>query len=175
MSVEKYTKMCPICYSDMKEEIDRYICTCGNTIFKSIEYSAVLDEVPNFRGVRIHSGNMQPYEEKDSAGIKQDKEKLRLDLIPADVIEEVAKVYTYGASKYGDRNWEKGLLYSRPYGAALRHIITWWKGENLDDETGVSHLAHAICELEFLLAFELRKLKKLDDRPYVNITKQEVI
>lgn len=101
-------------------------------------------------------------------GIKLDNGKLRYDLMPADVMEEVAKVYTFGANKYGDRNWENGLAYHRPYGAAHRHMASWWMGENLDRETNIHHLAHAICELEFLLAFELRKMKQLDDRPNIN-------
>lgn len=104
-------------------------------------------------------------------GTKHDNDKLRYDLIPADAREEVAKVYTFGANKYNDRNWEKGLMYHRPYGAVHRHISAWWMREDLDDETHIHHLAHAICELEFLLAFELRKMKHLDDRP----TYREVI
>lgn len=98
-------------------------------------------------------------------GTKHDNDKLRLDLIPADTEEEVARVYTFGANKYGDRNWEKGLMYHRPYGAARRHISAWWRGDDLDKETNIHHLAHAICELQFLLAFELRNMKHLDDRP----------
>lgn len=98
-------------------------------------------------------------------GIKYDTDKLRLDLLPADVMREVAKVYTFGAKKYGDRNWEKGIAYHRAYGAALRHMTSWWMREDLDDETHIHHLAHAICELEFLLAVELRNMKQFDDRP----------
>lgn len=101
-------------------------------------------------------------------GTKHDNDKLRYDLIPADARAEVARVYTFGANKYNDRNWEKGLLYHRPYGAVHRHIAAWWMRDDLDKETGIHHLAHAICELEFLLAFELRKMKHLDDRPILN-------
>lgn len=101
-------------------------------------------------------------------GKKHDTDKIRLDLMPTDVMCEVAKVYTFGAKKYGDRNWEKGLAYHRAYGAALRHMTSWWMRDDFDDETGIHHLAHAICELEFLLAFELRNIEHLDDRPILN-------
>ena len=73
-------------------------------------------------------------------------------------------VLTIGAKKYEDRNWERGIKFSRCLGAALRHITAWWEGEELDPESGIHHLAHAICELLFLLAFSLRNMKEFDDR-----------
>jgi len=65
----------------------------------------------------------------------------------------------------GDRNWEKGIKYSRVYGALLRHVTSFWAGESVDPETGISHLAHAGCCLMFLLAFEQRGMNDFDDRP----------
>uniref|UniRef100_UPI001E4FF338 dATP/dGTP diphosphohydrolase domain-containing protein n=1 Tax=Acetomicrobium sp. S15 = DSM 107314 TaxID=2529858 RepID=UPI001E4FF338 len=38
---------------------------------------------------------------------------LRYDLIPSDALRELAKVYTVGAEKYGERNWEKGMSWGR--------------------------------------------------------------
>ena len=96
--------------------------------------------------------------------MKYDGEKVRLDLLPADPIIDVGKVLTYGAKKYSERNWEKGLAWSRCYGAALRHLLAWHKGETNDPETGLNHLAHAACELLFLLEFS-RTHPELDDRP----------
>ena len=85
--------------------------------------------------------------------MKYDGEKVRLDLLPADPIIDIGKVLTYGAHKYSERNWEKGLAWSRCYGAALRHLLAWHKGETNDPETGLNHLAHAACEILFLLEF----------------------
>ena len=96
--------------------------------------------------------------------MKYDGEKVRLDLLPADPIIDVGKVLTYGAKKYSERNWEKGLAWSRCYGAALRHLLAWHKGETTDPETGLNHLAHAACEILFLLEFS-RTHPELDDRP----------
>lgn len=98
-------------------------------------------------------------------GRKNDAEKPRTDLIPVDVMLAVTRVLTIGARKYADRNWEKGMNWSRPYGAILRHVWAWWQGEDLDLETNEHHLAHAICECMFALAFALRKMDKFDDRP----------
>jgi hypothetical protein len=98
-------------------------------------------------------------------GVKYDEGKLRLDLVPVDALREIAKVLTFGANKYADRNWEKGMKYSRVYGALLRHVTSFWGGESVDPETGISHLAHAGCCLMFLLAFEQREMTDFDDRP----------
>ena len=96
--------------------------------------------------------------------MKYDGEKVRLDLLPADPIIDVGKVLTYGARKYNPENWRKGLAWSRCYGAALRHLLAWHKGETNDPETGLNHLAHAACEILFLLEFS-RTHPELDDRP----------
>jgi hypothetical protein len=98
-------------------------------------------------------------------GAKYDTGKLRYDLLPVDAEEELVRVLTFGASKYDDRNWEKGIDYSRLYGAARRHLKDFWKGLDKDDESGLEHLAHAMCCCMFLLSYRLRGMKKFDDRP----------
>lgn len=99
----------------------------------------------------------------NETAIKFDKDKIRFELLPSDVLEEVAKVFTFGATKYGDRNWEKGFNYTRIIGSLLRHVFAWTKGEDQDQESGLSHMAHAICCAMFLLAFKIRKTG-VDDR-----------
>ena len=84
----------------------------------------------------------------DSAG------KARLDLVPTAAIEQIAQVLTFGAGKYGDNNWCRGARWGRYYSALLRHVFAWWRGENLDPETGLSHLAHAGCCLLFLMEYQ---------------------
>ena len=85
-------------------------------------------------------------------GIKYDGDKPRWELLPIYPVEETVKVLTYGAKKYDDDNWRKVKpLRQRYYAAALRHIFAWWKGEKLDPESGLHHLAHAICCLIFLM------------------------
>lgn len=98
------------------------------------------------------------------SGVKHDDGKLPLELLPTDALEEVAKVLQFGAAKYGRRNWEKGIAFSRLVGALLRHTFSWLRGETNDKETGYSHMAHAACECLFILAFERRGRTDLDDR-----------
>jgi hypothetical protein len=80
------------------------------------------------------------------------------------------RVLNFGASKYSDRNWEKGILWSRVSAAAIRHQWTWLHAKPLDQDgrdpqTGYSHLAHAGCCIVFLLAYEARRMEAFDDRP----------
>lgn len=104
--------------------------------------------------------------QKFEGGNKFDFGKLRYDLLPSRPLADTVAVLTFGATKYGDRNWENGIAYSRCYAAAHRHLAAWWQGENQDKETGISHLAHAACEIMFLQEFEKSHVaKKFDDRP----------
>lgn len=96
-------------------------------------------------------------------GIKHDKNKLRFELLPVKPLEELAHVYTIGASKYGDRNWENGLKWGRVFGALLRHAFAWWRGEKTDKVDGQHHLASvAWCAL-VLMEYE-ETHPELDDR-----------
>ena len=93
---------------------------------------------------------------KESQGRKFDSEKPKLYLLPPKSILEVGKVLTYGAEKYDAENWRKvDDLQNRYTSAALRHIFAHMDGEQLDEETGLSHLAHAMCCLLFKLEDEL--------------------
>lgn len=87
-------------------------------------------------------------------GLKYDAGKLRWDLLPEEALEEIVKVFTKGAEKYGERNWEKGITYNRLYAAARRHISAFIKGERYD-EIGTHHIANAIVNLIMILQFEL--------------------
>jgi hypothetical protein len=100
----------------------------------------------------------------DGSGIKADAGKDPWELAPWDALRSVVAVLAFGARKYGDRNWERGMAWSRLYGATLRHLTAWWQGEARDPETGLPHLAHVACCVLFLLAFELRGMGG-DDRP----------
>lgn len=83
-------------------------------------------------------------------GKKYDKEKDRWDLLPIEPIEQVVKVLTMGANKYGPNNW-RGVESERYYAALLRHLTAWRKGEMNDSESGLSHLAHAMTNIIFLM------------------------
>jgi hypothetical protein len=96
-------------------------------------------------------------------GIKFDQDKVRMELLPPTALSDVAEVLTYGARKYDPYNWAKGMSWLRVMGAAQRHLNAFAKGESADPETGLSHVAHAVCNLMFLLEYE-HFHPELDDR-----------
>jgi hypothetical protein len=100
----------------------------------------------------------------EDKGKKHDLGKTRYDLIPPVALEHLAQVYTFGAKKYGDRNWEAGISWSRIFGAIMRHLWAFWRGEDLDHESKMPHLAHAACGCFMLLTY-LSTHKDCDDRP----------
>lgn len=97
-------------------------------------------------------------------GRKDDEGKTPYHLIAPELLEGVGQVLDFGARKYAPRNWELGMNWSRPFSALMRHMWAWWRGEQTDPETGMSHLWHAGCCLMFLMAYEQRKTGT-DDRP----------
>lgn len=119
---------CKFCGSHCKGEVCK---KCSYDIKKSGEYPAV----------RYNQG------------------KLRVDLIPPKFLEEVAKVLTFGAAKYSANNWKNFTAeqQSEILGSLLRHILEYQKGNKLDSESGLHHLAHAACNIAFILYFEEQK------------------
>lgn len=103
-------------------------------------------------------GRQIDYKTKEAPGGRDDSAKLRYDLIPPEAMEELAKVLTFGAKKYADRNWEKGMDWGRVFGSLMRHLWKWWSPfhPDTDDETGFSHLSHALTNIAFLLTYEKR-------------------
>lgn len=91
-----------------------------------------------------------------SEGMKYDNGKPRYDLEQVLALEEVTKVLTFGASKYADDNWRLvENAKKRYYSAARRHLAAHQKGEVHDTESGLHHLAHAACCINFILELEL--------------------
>lgn len=96
-------------------------------------------------------------------GIKYDQDKTEYHYFSPIALEKINQILTFGAKKYAAHNWRGGFVWSRPFNACMRHLWAWWRGEDKDPETGLSHLAHAACCIMFLLEFEETK-KDLDDR-----------
>jgi hypothetical protein len=96
------------------------------------------------------------------SGIKHDQGKIRMDLLPMDGLLEIAKVLTFGADKYGDRNWEKGIATHRLRGAQLRHDAATEMGELYDEESGLLHTAHKACSALMELTLHIRARKRVD-------------
>jgi len=95
---------------------------------------------------------------------KADDGKLRWDLLPVAEIEELVKVINMGAEKYAPNNWQNmPNATDRLYAALLRHLVDWRKGSKIDQESGLNHLAHVLCNALFLLWFDRNKGGRCND------------
>ena len=101
----------------------------------------------------------------DGGGMRFNKGKVPIDLVPTSLIFETAKVLGKGAEKYAPRNWQRGMSWNTVYGCLMRHILKWASPfhSDLDDETGLSHLSHAACNIAMLIEYS-RTCPELDDR-----------
>ena len=96
-------------------------------------------------------------------GIKPEDTKPKYDLLPPDALDEVVKALTFGAEKHAPKGWERGTRWGKYFSSAMHHAWAFWRGETEDEESGLHPLAHAICCLLFLLAYDMRKVGD-DDR-----------
>jgi len=99
-------------------------------------------------------------------GMHFDEGKLPLDLYPIEAMVGITKVLQLGTKKYARRNWELGIDFSKIYASTMRHLTSWFMGEDVDPESGFNHLHHAACDIAFLQTYVERGLSpELDDRP----------
>jgi len=91
------------------------------------------------------------------AGVKQDNEKLMMNLLPFESLEAVAEVLTFGAKKYSPDNWKYVNDGMERYEAALlRHLTAHKKGEIIDPDSQCTHLACMACSALFLVWFQIK-------------------
>lgn len=93
----------------------------------------------------------------DTTGfIKHDNGKPLVSLVEPDFILGLAEVMTQGAKEYGRDNWKECEEPHRYLDALLRHTLSYWKGDKIDDKSGKSHLFH--------IAFNAMALHYLDTK-----------
>lgn len=102
--------------------------------------------------------------EPKNKGVKSDQGKTQWSYLPIPAVKVVVDVMAYGDTKYpapDGSNWKRVPdAKKRYYNAAMRHLTSWWDGEQNDPETGYNHLAHACSNLLFLLWFEIKGYPK---------------
>lgn len=86
-------------------------------------------------------------------GGKKGSKPERFDLIPVEPLEELARVYGFGATKYDDDNWKKGYSWKLSFAAMMRHAWSFWRGETYDKESGLHHLSHVAWHCMTLMWF----------------------
>ena len=87
------------------------------------------------------------------AGARFNTNKAEFHQLPLFALEGVVRILEYGAKKYAPGNWLKGQPWLVPFDSMMRHMAAWQRGEELDPESGLPHLDHALTNLIFLSAF----------------------
>lgn len=93
-------------------------------------------------------------DDNNRSGVKYDAGKRDWTLLPWEPLEEVARVREFGVEHYGEDSWKDVRPSKRYLKAAVRHLIAYMKGEKVDPESGLNHLAHAACNCLFLIWFD---------------------
>lgn len=96
-------------------------------------------------------------------GNRFNDKKLRWSLISWKALEPLVQVLMFGAEKYDDHNWRKGLKYTETCESLQRHLNSFLEGEDNDKESKLSHVGHILCNAMFLSYMTLFR-KDLDDR-----------
>jgi hypothetical protein len=99
-----------------------------------------------------------------TTGAEKGSKVERFDLVPTGPLTELAAHFGIGATKYADRNWERGYDWSLSYAAAMRHLTQFWNGEDMDGEMGSKHVIAAAWHLIALAEF-METHPELDNRP----------
>jgi hypothetical protein len=81
---------------------------------------------------------------------RYNKGKLRWSLVDFKALEPLVKVLQFGANKYDDYNWHKGLPYREVCESMMRHLLAFMQGEDFDPESRQSHLGHIMANAMFL-------------------------
>jgi hypothetical protein len=98
---------------------------------------------------------------KVAVGIK----KVPLSVVSAPVLMEIGLGMMEGARKYRRHNYRvAGVRASVYYDAAMRHLMAWWEGEDIDIDSGLSHISKALACLSVLRDSMIFNNWK-DDRP----------
>lgn len=140
------------------EEIYKTIIELVNEL--NSELGGVVDEYRDILYIG-EAGKVKRIKETDTdQSAKADKGKLELSLVNPELVKAVAEVRMYGTKKYGDsENWRK-VEPKRYVDALYRHLLAYIEGNEVDEESGLSHLSHMACNISFLLDKEYLKEHK---------------
>lgn len=111
--------------------------------------------------------------ERKGKGIRLNEGKPRYDLVPQHAQKEYVNVLTFGSTKYAERNWEQGMSWSKVIASLKRHVAKIEQGEDYDEETGLLHSAHVMCNAGFLTEY-YKTYPQGDDRPHNYLSRSKV-
>lgn len=89
--------------------------------------------------------------------------KVEWSLVDFKSIEPMVRVLEYGSEKYSKDNWKKGMDVTKMMESLLRHSFSFLSGETEDQESGISHIGHVMCNAMFI-QWMLENKPERDDR-----------
>ncbi|MDD5395276.1 MAG: DUF5664 domain-containing protein [Thiothrix sp.] len=160
--------------NDIGNVVTGEIYTVKESAFDRPDFYCVLDETVKTGSREWYKDRFVPLEvSKDLfaqqvGGFRNDDGKTRWDLLPPDAMEYVARALTHGLTEYPERNWERGMSWTRVFGSLMRHSWAWFRGEDIDAKSGLPHMALAATNCLFLLTYHLRNVGD-DNRVKANV------
>lgn len=97
-------------------------------------------------------------------GLRFNSGKPRWSLVHYKSLEPMIRVLEYGAEKYDDFNWAKGLVPREILECMQRHLAALMDGEELDKESQLYHIGHVMCNAMFYSYFTTTEEGKLKAR-----------
>lgn len=185
-----YSKICKICEGSYWY-YESHVCSEFTSIFNTMSTEDIqdsLDEVPK-RSSRLNTedekafgadfaeemvewesstmgnefGSTDCEEFKNTCAARHNSGKVQIREVDPAFIIGLGEVLTSSREKYDEGNWQKETKLSTPYESAMRHLMKYWSGESIDEETNCHHLLHAATNLMFLYYHETSG-KGIDDR-----------
>lgn len=111
----------------------------NNMLFKK-------EELPEFMN-KLSLTALHDYREKKA--LRYNEGKLRWSLVDWKSMEPMVHVLEFGAKKYEEENWKKPMDKKQILNSAMRHLIAMMNGEEIDPESGLSHVGHLMCNAMF--------------------------
>ena len=142
-----YVHECHSCYREQSE--------CIHGVPFDSECGECKEDVQIVKAGKERSCSVKLNNSVNNGGLKFDQDKVMLSLVTPDFVYGVGEVLTFGAKKYAPNSWQTVSDAKRRYEDALyRHWLAYLSGEEIDKESGLSHLKHLATNAMFLMHFE---------------------
>jgi hypothetical protein len=154
----------------------RYVCITDNITYNFVKNLTTSDDYHDWQtklerdfAWNPRKNKWEPFEElqeltDDNLKTKAAVGKPTMSSVPVIAIQALGKAMEDGSRKYGRYNWrETGVTASVFYDAMMRHLLAWYNGEDLAQDSQVEHLAHIMANCAILLDAKDNNILK-DDR-----------
>lgn len=119
---------------------------------------------PNANITLRHKSDLQSFAKCETEkAIRHNQGKSTWSLVDFATMEDMVAVLDFGAKKYSPDNWKKGLYTKSVFDSIMRHLAAYISGEDNDQESGLPHTGHIMCNAMFL-AYTHKFMPSFDNR-----------